>query len=269
MSATLSPLRVTECLGHPASTTLVFLHGVYHGSWAFRSFCERMSGAGFSLALVDVRGHWGEGRITRRTDLGFADYLDDVREALDRITGNKVIVGHSLGGLLALAFKPRVDVIGRVLISTPLPGLLRSRTPELFSRFPLRFLRFVLLRQAWALYHHEPFINRYLLSEHTTKQSRAAAIREIKAQHEPHRLFRDVLSLEISERVPRIRTLILWGEDDPSMTPEAVEELRALTGGDAVAVAEAGHDIMLDPGAAAAIDSIMRWLPSPPPGGGW
>jgi len=261
MSGTLTPSRLTEHRGMKDRPALVFLHGVYHGSWAFRTFCEPFRVAGFPVAMVDLRGHSGESRITKKTNLGFYDYLKDVRHALDSVEGEKIVVGHSLGGLLTLALEPRSDVIGCVLVSTPLPSVLRSKSLRLLCEFPLRCLRFILLRQAWALYHHGTFIDRYLLSEHTPDATRATALAEIKSQHEPHRVFRDVMSLKLSATEPRPPTLILRGEEDPSATPTATRRLRRLTAGDVVTIPHAGHDIMLDPGAPVAADAIMRWLP--------
>jgi len=69
-------------------TTIVFVHGAWHGGWCWEHLTPRLDQAG--LAHVEV-------------DLPFTGHLDDVRcvrDALERIDGPKVLVGHSYGGLV-------------------------------------------------------------------------------------------------------------------------------------------------------------------------
>jgi pimeloyl-ACP methyl ester carboxylesterase len=81
---------------------LLFLHGVGGGAWSWRPQRDAFAGA-VPLYVWEARGH---GAAARVADAGLADYYADAREALDAVrreTGKRpVIVGHSMGGLLAL-----------------------------------------------------------------------------------------------------------------------------------------------------------------------
>jgi pimeloyl-ACP methyl ester carboxylesterase len=147
-----------------------------------------------------------------------------------------------------------------VLIAAPLPAALRRIQRRVLREFPLRTLRFLLQREPAALYHHGPFIDRYLLSANTSPAARAEAVRRLAEQREPYRVFRDVTRLRPEPIEPPKPALIVLGADDPTVTRQAGEELRALTGGELVVIGQAGHDVMLEPGGPQAAEAILDWL---------
>jgi pimeloyl-ACP methyl ester carboxylesterase len=82
--------------------SLLFLHGVAGGAWSWEPQVASLA-AEFRLNVWEARGH---GLAARVADAGLGDYYVDAREALDRVVeldGPAFVVGHSMGGLLALA----------------------------------------------------------------------------------------------------------------------------------------------------------------------
>ena len=78
---------------------LLFLHGVGGGAWSWLP--QRAAFARTHRVYTwEARGH---GAAARVADAGFADYLQDAREALTLAAhdGRPVIVGHSMGGFIA------------------------------------------------------------------------------------------------------------------------------------------------------------------------
>ncbi|TWT64018.1 alpha/beta hydrolase [Rubinisphaera italica] len=255
----ISPSRVILFNGDPQRPTLVFLHGVYHGAWAFEKFRQSFNQAGYPVGLVDLRGHYGDNRLTPQSDVGYADFLEDAHQALNQIEGEKVVIGHSLGGLLAISLSSRADITKAVLIAVPLPRAVRSKQWRLLFEFPLRTTRYLLTGNAAALYHLTRFTDRYFFSKYTPTVIKAEANCRIQTQDEPARLFRDVTTLELP-KPRRIPTLILVGEHDPTVTVEVGRELQEMTGGEVLVISRSGHDIMLDAGAEIASDAILKWL---------
>ena len=86
--------------GRPRSRSVLFVHGMWGGSWYFRNYLHTAAQAGWDAWALDLRGHGpspapgGLGRVT------LADYVADVRRCLDHL-GETVLVGHSMGGLIA------------------------------------------------------------------------------------------------------------------------------------------------------------------------
>lgn len=76
----------------PASTpTVMFVHGAWHGSWCWDLVRERLHADGIATAAVDNPS------VTRPGSDLAADG-DNLRAALDEITGPVLLVGHSYGG---------------------------------------------------------------------------------------------------------------------------------------------------------------------------
>lgn len=87
----------------PNADPVLFLHGAGGGAWSWKPQRTAFA-ATWRLCTWEARGH---GAAQRVRDAGLADYYTDAREALavvvDLVRRPAFIVGHSLGGLLALA----------------------------------------------------------------------------------------------------------------------------------------------------------------------
>lgn len=255
-----SPRRHRNFAGDPKKPTLVFVHGVYHDSWAFESFKEPFLSNGYSCSLVDLRGHSVEPRTSSKSRIGYREYLEDVSGTLDEIEGGKVLIGHSLGGLLALSLSNRSDVLGHALIFTPLPSAVRKKQLGLVAEFPMKSMQFLATGNAAALYHDTRFTDRYFFSGYTSQARKSEAFARICNQHEPTQLFREIMRLEFKRLEPPVPSLIVLGSEDPTVTADVGCQLQELTGGSIVTIPRAGHDIMLEESSDIASNKIREWL---------
>jgi len=95
--------------------TLVLLHGVTANAWWWEDFARHLA-ADFRLLALDQRGH-GDSESVKPPAYSPADYAQDVARFID-FCGVKeaVIVGHSQGGINALALvRDRPDVARAVV----------------------------------------------------------------------------------------------------------------------------------------------------------
>jgi pimeloyl-ACP methyl ester carboxylesterase len=76
------------------TASVVLVHGAWHGAWCFDGVVDRLRDAGIDAHAVDLPGHGA--------DAGpLSDLHGDaarVRETLDQIDGECVLLGHSYGG---------------------------------------------------------------------------------------------------------------------------------------------------------------------------
>ncbi|MEN8175564.1 MAG: alpha/beta fold hydrolase [Pseudomonadota bacterium] len=90
--------------------TLILLHGLFGSSANWGGVARRLS-ADFHLVVPDLRNH---GRSPHHADVSYAVQAQDVLRLMDRLgVGDSVIVGHSMGGkvamMLALQHADRVE----------------------------------------------------------------------------------------------------------------------------------------------------------------
>lgn len=89
--------------GPRGADAVLFLHGVGGGAWSWKPQRAALAGS-YRLFTWEARGHGEAGRVA---DAGLSDYYVDAQEGLAEAVaehgGPVFIVGHSMGGLLALA----------------------------------------------------------------------------------------------------------------------------------------------------------------------
>jgi pimeloyl-ACP methyl ester carboxylesterase len=111
---------------------LLFVHGELTGSWLWERYLGYFAGRGWEGHALNLQNHFWS-RTADPTDLSFDTYTEDVVAALERLGPSTVVIGHAMGGLLALKAAERMPIAGIVLISSELPRDLRvpARSHEL------------------------------------------------------------------------------------------------------------------------------------------
>lgn len=141
-------LEVLEKLPNGAAETppLLFLHGAFSGAWIWAEhFLVRMAAAGHAAYALSFRGHGRSGGGRGLWDHSLADYVDDVAHAIRSIGRAPVLIGHSLGGLVAQLCLGRQALAGLVMIaSVPLEGIWPAQA-RLALRDPVLWLELLQL----------------------------------------------------------------------------------------------------------------------------
>lgn len=109
-------------------TAVLMVHGILGSPVQFEAAAKRLHGLGVTVMGVLLPGHGGSARDFAAAKLD--GWQNEVREAVFRLRQQYeriVIVGHSMGGLLAVmeAAENRAD--GIVLLSTPMRVILSPR----------------------------------------------------------------------------------------------------------------------------------------------
>jgi len=106
--------------GPARSRSVLFVHGMWGGSWYLRNYLYAAAQAGWDAWAVNLRGH---GASPAPGGLGRArllDYVADVRACLEQL-GPAVLVGHSMGGLIAQKAAEGGGVAAAVFLTTAPP----------------------------------------------------------------------------------------------------------------------------------------------------
>lgn len=89
--------------GAQSLTPLLMVHGAFHGWWAWQRWMGYFAALGFPAYALSVRGHPGGETMSAQQlcATGMEDYASDVCAALGLIGEPAILIGHSLGGLMA------------------------------------------------------------------------------------------------------------------------------------------------------------------------
>lgn len=105
---------------------LLFVHGRCHGAWAYTRWSSYFANSGWRCLAVSLRNHPGSRPVETaeylRTSL--ADYVNDLRTALDWAAEPCVVLGHSLGGIVAQKAAEIARLAGLVLVASVGPSQL-------------------------------------------------------------------------------------------------------------------------------------------------
>jgi pimeloyl-ACP methyl ester carboxylesterase len=89
---------------HAGAQTVVLVHGNSANAWWWQPTARALAGSNLRLLALDLRGH-GDSEWVRPPRYSPADYSDDITRLLQTAgTKDVLVVGHSMGGIAALAF---------------------------------------------------------------------------------------------------------------------------------------------------------------------
>ncbi len=103
---------------------LLFVHGELSGSWLWERYLGYFAARGWEGHALNLRNHFWSQTADPAT-LSFDTYTEDVVATLERFGSGVVVVGHGMGGLLALKAAERMPISGLILLSSEMPRELR------------------------------------------------------------------------------------------------------------------------------------------------
>jgi len=131
----------------PLGAPVLCLHGLFAGSWVYEPLLPLIAERGHPAAALSFRGHPPASPISAIGRTSIAAYCHDAAEAakaLDR----PIVIGHSLGGLVALLLASRNLVRAAVLVSSAPPRGIAVMSLPLLLRMP-RYLPALLFSRAF------------------------------------------------------------------------------------------------------------------------
>jgi pimeloyl-ACP methyl ester carboxylesterase len=103
------------------TTPIIFVHGAFCGGWAFAQFREPFEAAGFETHAPSLPFHGRGADLERLAQSGVKDYADAIVALARSLNGPPVLVGHSLGGLVAQLAATRMECAGLILLAPSSP----------------------------------------------------------------------------------------------------------------------------------------------------
>ena len=239
---------------------LLFVHGAAHGAWCWADhFLGFFSDRGFDAYALSLRGHGGSGGRERLRWTSVADYVDDVAHVAAGLPQEPVVVGHSMGGMVAARYLSRRRPPAAALLAPAPPGGMPRQWARLSADNPWLTVEMLLTLEAGKMFSTPARARKFLFSPELEEEDlRRHAVRLGRES------IRAVLELSWMRPDPtrfhRTPMLVLGAARDYIIPPEEVLRTADAYGAEARILPDIAHDLMLDSGWPRAADALLAWL---------
>jgi len=108
---------------------LLLVHGTLTGSWLWTRFAAFLAERGWEAHAMNLRGHYTSD-LADLSETGMADYAADIGVAIRHLGRPPVVIGWGTGGLAALIYAERHEVLGLILLAPSPPAAALPRRPS-------------------------------------------------------------------------------------------------------------------------------------------
>ena len=100
---------------------VLMIHGAFCGPWSLAGLREKFETAGYAVTAPALRFHDGKRPPAALGTTSLADYAADLEQEIRALKQAPILVGHSMGGLLAQMLAARLDVCALILLAPSPP----------------------------------------------------------------------------------------------------------------------------------------------------
>jgi pimeloyl-ACP methyl ester carboxylesterase len=240
--------------GRARSRPVLFVHGMWGGSWYLRNYLDAAAQSGWDAWAVNLRGHGGSAAPGGLGRASLRDYVADVRRCLDHL-GEAVLVGHSMGGLIAQKAAEGGGVAAAVFLTSAAPrGIFGLEWPVL-SRMT-RYLPAMLAARPFTVSRAHAD---HLFLNGLTPEQREWAFPRFGA--ESGRAARELAlgGIAVDAAAVRCPTLVVGAALD-RITPAGIERRIARRyGAEYQEAARHAHMLMLEDGWEGPFKNVLAW----------
>ena len=246
-----------------AQPTVIFAHGAFCGGWAFERFRTPFEARGLRTLAPDMRGHAPGSPRGAAANLSMSDYAADLAKLIAEQDEPPILIGHSLGGLVAQMAAARSPVRALILLAPSPPwGVAGGSMGEAISAMSLYALGpFWLLAvdpdygsaKGYSLDRLES-AERHAIFERMVPESGRALWETLNWWLDP------MTTTSVQPTAIAAPVLALSGERDHIHPPATVIQVAERLGGDFRALNDMSHWLVAEPGWDAVAAVCLDWL---------
>ena len=250
---------LTVAVERPASPghkpPVLLIHGMFGGAWYWQKYQSMLARHGYESHAINLRGHHGSRPVRDVGKVTIAEYVDDALEVA-RTLDRPIVVGHSMGGLIAQ--KVAESGVGRVLV------LIASAPPRWIPPVSWLLLRRQ-LKYVKQLLFFEPLVPRradadVLMFNRTPVEERAADFAKLVPES-GHAGFQLSFGVEaVNESRVTVPVLVVTGLDDQFVVPRVARALARKYKAPLKEYRSFAHHIITEPGWEGPCADIIQWV---------
>jgi len=243
------------------------VHGAFCGGWAFERFRVPFEAAGHRVLTPDLRGHAPGERSPAVLGVSMSDYARDIAALCRTQETPPILIGHSMGGLVAALAARQAPVEALVLLAPSAPwGVAGSSMEEAVTALGLH-----LLGPFWAqsVAPDAGLARRYSLDRMPRDDREAAAAR---MGHESGRALWETLNWWLDPFMTTslgpgplgLPCLVIGGERDVVHPPGTVRQTAERLGAEFIEAPGMSHWLIGEPGWQEIAEIAQGWLEAVP-----
>lgn len=236
---------------------IVLIHGLWTGGWCWQAWATHFSNLGWECWSVNFRGRFEERAYDVLRQLSFQDCLEDLKRVIRSASAPPVLMGHSLGGLIALKAAEEETVRGLVLVSGLPPSRINVSLPRPVELLRLKYLPLMFLQQPFSL-REKDFRRTWLASVPEGRQPEVLRL----MVPESSRLVGEFFKRRVQVDPKRIRSpvLVIAGNQDGVVPVTSSHEMAQQLGADILEYPGHGHWMMEEEDGERIVRDIHRWM---------
>jgi pimeloyl-ACP methyl ester carboxylesterase len=222
--------------------SLLFVHGAANGAWVWDIWRRHLRPFGWDTNVLDLRGH-GRSLPVDFSTVTMDDYVADLESVADQIGAAKgrqpVIIGWSMGGLVALMYAARRDDVPALVLLSPSPplevaGRATAAQVQGISPEPIG-------PEAYGIYQDDFEASHAVMPDLSETEARqviansAGALESGVARRQRRR------GISVAAAGVTCPVLVFGGALETGFTPEQNQRLAEYFGGECVVLPEASH----------------------------
>lgn len=251
--------ELTVAVERPGFTSgkppVLLIHGIFSGAWQWGKFQALLARHGYESHAVNLRGRAESRRVSDIGRVRLRDYVDDALEVA-RHLGDPIVIGHSMGGLIAQKVAEAGVARALVLISSAPPRWIPALNGILLRRL-LKYLRELALFR--PLFPARPDAD-VLMFNRTPRAEADAEYRQL-VPDSGRAGFELAFGVE-AVHAPRVTVpvRVAAGLDDHFVAPRVARALAAKYGATLALYEGFAHHIISEPGCERPATDIVEWL---------
>jgi non-heme chloroperoxidase len=234
---------------------LLFVHGYFGVAAVFEPMMTSLSALGHRCVAIDLRGHGGTPLAGKLGRISVHQYADDVERAA-RAIGNPVIIGHSMGGLLAQLVAERGAARAVVLLSPAPP----RGIPVLSLRVAVLQAKYMLAILSWRVVVPGRTDLKILVLNRVPESEHDAVLDSIVPDSGRAAFEMSVVGVPVDKRRVTAPMLVIAGDQDLFIPLSRAERVAKRYGAPLRVAPGRGHMLVIEPGYEELCAWITEWI---------
>lgn len=240
---------------------ILFLHGYTSGAWQFaKHFMPALAEDSFDCWALNLRDHGGSGGRDQVRKARFVDYARDVSFVEEKTNKTPILIGHSLGSVLARDYAVKHEVPALALVSFGDIGLgMKDFMGWIMRRFPIKGMIGMMTGRPSAMFREfEPQYS--IMYDGYPRDSVRENVSRLMAQPDSDKVFMELGKLTFTAPKVASPIFLMAGDRDAIASRRAVIALGKTLNCAPVILEGEAHDLFAGPNWERGFTHLRDWL---------